>query len=291
MKHKTKQSAVFENIIVLPSGSTYPYHLFSNCDQVHFHKVIEIGVCIDGMGRCEVDGRCETFKKGDILIAFPFQTHCTFSDVEKGGRCAMSYSYLDPVAVADNSGSKLSAIIKFIESVSLFGVVRKEEYPKIYDMLKHLSCLIDQKDNGYKSEKIYAELILTLICMAETSESLDFKKVKLPEKFLVITETIDYLNKKITGGELPTVEEMAKAAIMPQSSFRRLFGEVMGLSPKQYAIATAIRYACFLLISTKKSVSEIAYATGFNEISTFGRAFHSITGTSPKEFRNKGMQF
>ena len=92
--------------------------------------------------------------------------------------------------------------------------------------------------------------------MAETSESLDFKKVKLPEKFLVITETIDFLNKKLTGGELPTVEEMAKAAIMPQSSFRRLFGEVMGLSPKQYAIATAIRYACFLLISMKSQHSE-----------------------------------
>lgn len=44
-------------------------------------------------------------------------------------------------------------------------------------------------------------------------------------------------------------------------------------------------HASRLLIATTKSVSEIAYETGFNNISNFNRIFKKKKGCTPKEFK------
>ena len=44
-------------------------------------------------------------------------------------------------------------------------------------------------------------------------------------------------------------------------------------------------HASRLLIDTTQSVAEIAYNSGFNNISNFNRIFKKKKGTTPKEFR------
>ena len=44
-------------------------------------------------------------------------------------------------------------------------------------------------------------------------------------------------------------------------------------------------HASRLLIDTTQSISEVAYETGFNNISNFNRIFKKRKGCTPKEFK------
>jgi len=48
-----------------------------------------------------------------------------------------------------------------------------------------------------------------------------------------------------------------------------------------------IEKGCSFLIHTNLSVTEAAYAAGFNNIAYFNRRFKSEAGTSPLEYRKK----
>jgi len=58
-----------------------------------------------------------------------------------------------------------------------------------------------------------------------------------------------------------------------------------GLSPTIYVRRIRMRKSKILLRTTTLSISEIAYAVGFNEPAFFSRNFKDFYGKSPVEFR------
>jgi len=82
-----------------------------------------------------------------------------------------------------------------------------------------------------------------------------------------------------------TVEEMAAAGSLPGRTFQRRFKMATGLSPKSYIQELRIERARDLLIETQKSVSEICYATGYNDPPSFVRLFTRLSGLPPGAFR------
>jgi len=57
------------------------------------------------------------------------------------------------------------------------------------------------------------------------------------------------------------------------------------MSFKTYLINVRIGYACRLLIDATKSISEIAYESGFENLSNFNRQFKRIKGQTPSQFQ------
>ena len=279
----TKSHAVFENLIVLNDGSSYRRQLFPNEDRAHFHKVIEIGRCVCGCGKSEVNGRISDFNAGDYILIFPFQTHYNIPDNDD--TCMIEWSFIDPVTLSVKLGNKSRTLSSLIEEISIFGVI-KSDTPLEYQVVAKLFDSISTQTSRHQKERLYSILCLSLIELSELSDSTD--TVKLPQKFNLISRALDFLNGSIEKGELPSAEQLAATVDMPPSSFRRLFGIVMATSPKKYITYCAIKYACYLLLTTDKSISEIAASVGFYEISTFGRAFRSVIGISPKEYRVSG---
>jgi len=65
----------------------------------------------------------------------------------------------------------------------------------------------------------------------------------------------------------------------------RVFHDQFGLSPGRYRNAQRLERAKSLLRNSRLSVSEIAYASGFDDPGYFSRKFRQQNGTSPKAFR------
>jgi AraC-like DNA-binding protein len=59
----------------------------------------------------------------------------------------------------------------------------------------------------------------------------------------------------------------------------------MGRSFVEVVNEARIKFACNLLKKTEKTVLEICYESGFNNLSNFNRQFSRITGTTPLSFR------
>jgi AraC-like DNA-binding protein len=67
--------------------------------------------------------------------------------------------------------------------------------------------------------------------------------------------------------------------------FLRLFARVVGVTPHQYLVRCRLRRAARLLAEDERSITEVALAVGFGDLSNFVRTFHRAAGVSPRRFR------
>ncbi|HTO55550.1 MAG TPA: AraC family transcriptional regulator [Myxococcota bacterium] len=81
------------------------------------------------------------------------------------------------------------------------------------------------------------------------------------------------------------LETSARAAGLSAFHFLRLFGKVLGVTPHQYLLRARLRRAARELAAAERSVTEIAFAVGFGDLSNFVRTFHRAAGVSPGAFR------
>lgn len=86
------------------------------------------------------------------------------------------------------------------------------------------------------------------------------------------------------------LKAMAVGTAMSERSFLRRFKEVTAFSPMDYVLRARVRKAVRLMEEqgSKRSITEIAFACGFNDSNYFSRQFRRITGQSPREHRTKG---
>ncbi len=78
---------------------------------------------------------------------------------------------------------------------------------------------------------------------------------------------------------------LAGVAAMSPYHFLRTFRVVVGMTPHQYILHTRLHRAAVGLRRTADSISAIAFAAGFNDLSTFNRRFARIMGASPGAYR------
>src|SRR6185437_9499011 len=88
------------------------------------------------------------------------------------------------------------------------------------------------------------------------------------------------------------LEDAARQAGVSPFHFLRLFSGVLGVTPHQYLVRTRLRRAARYLTDDNKTVTDIAYDVGFNDLSNFVRTFHRAAGVSPLKFRkaSRGMR-
>jgi len=84
-----------------------------------------------------------------------------------------------------------------------------------------------------------------------------------------------------------SVSELGKQAGMSRSSFADRFAKIVGITPIEYLLQLRMALAKKMLCREKRSVSEVAFAVGYNSASAFSIAFRRSTGTSPGAFARK----
>src|SRR5437868_6252440 len=81
------------------------------------------------------------------------------------------------------------------------------------------------------------------------------------------------------------VPRLASVSGVSAAHFARAFKRAFGAPPHRYLLTRRIERASTLLRDTDLPIIEIAFATGWNSLGTFGRTFRDITGESPRALR------
>jgi AraC-type DNA-binding domain-containing proteins len=82
-----------------------------------------------------------------------------------------------------------------------------------------------------------------------------------------------------------TVQQLAEIENYNVTYYNDWFKELTGFPPNLYLRYVRINKAKELLIETDFSIMEVAVMVGYSSNSTLTRAFHSLTGMTPKEYR------
>lgn len=93
----------------------------------------------------------------------------------------------------------------------------------------------------------------------------------------------NYVDNNFSDPINPT--EIARSSHMSYGYFSRCFHDIIGVSFSDYCIQVRIEQGKDLLISTTKSILQIANDIGYNDEKYFSRLFKKCTGMSPSEYR------
>jgi AraC family transcriptional regulator len=79
--------------------------------------------------------------------------------------------------------------------------------------------------------------------------------------------------------------ELAREAGLSPYHFLRVFERLTGVTPHQYVLRTRLRKTAKRLIAEPSKILDIAFDSGFSDLSSFNRAFRAEFGVSPRHFR------
>lgn len=83
------------------------------------------------------------------------------------------------------------------------------------------------------------------------------------------------------------LEEYAQLCNRSLSAFKRDFQKIYGTTPGKWLLERRLAHAKLLLLNPGSAVSEVAYDSGFENLSHFSRAFREQYGLSPVAFRGR----
>lgn len=113
---------------------------------------------------------------------------------------------------------------------------------------------------------------------------MNYKELSRQEYTARINRVMDYIGQNI--GKQIDLSVMADIASFSPYHFHRIFTFIVGETPNGFVSRIKLEKAAQLLHdSTKTSISEIAFQCGFNNVSSFSRAFKAYFEISAKEFR------
>ena len=153
---------------------------------------------------------------------------------------------------------------------------------KVYTLLDTLSSV---KDGFYAITQFMTILYELSRCEgARTLASSSFAKIAVQDDSRRILKVKDYISKNYMD-EI-RLNKLADMAGMSASAFSRFFKLHTGRNLSDYIIDIRLGFAARMLVDTVKSVSEIGFECGFNNLSNFNRIFKKKKGCSPSEFRD-----
>ena len=83
-----------------------------------------------------------------------------------------------------------------------------------------------------------------------------------------------------------TVADMAALAYISPSRFHAVYRQLFGISPTEDLIRARVDTARTRLCNSRESLSELAEALGYRNVTHFCRQFKQFTGLTPGEFRS-----
>ena len=153
---------------------------------------------------------------------------------------------------------------------------------KVYGMLDSLSSI---KEGFYAVMQFLTILYELSKCEgAKPLASSSFAKIAVEDDSRRILKVKNFIAKNFM--EEVRLAQLSDIAGMSPSAFSRFFKLHTGRNLTEYIIDIRLGAASRLLVDTSRSISEISYSCGFNNLSNFNRIFKKKKGCSPTEFRD-----
>ena len=214
---------------------------------------------------------------GDGLEHAWQQGNCISPDVREI-TIQFSSSLLDERLLGRN---QFSSIRKMFEKARLGVAFSMDAIMKVYNVMDGLA----QQKSGFEQFLAMLKILYELSqdTGARTLASSSFAQKDSGRESRRVAKVKEYISAHFA--EELRLEDLAALVGMTPSAFSRFFKQHTTRTLSDYIIDIRLGNAARMLVDTSRSISEISYACGFNNLSNFNRIFKARRGNTPRDFR------
>ena len=229
---------------------------------LHFHNLMEIGVCRNGTGKLILDEEQRPYQPAMVSIIPNNYPHVTISNT-KEGPSYWEYLFFDPAQIIAEMYPKnelfCRELIRKINRRALF--LHEWENHNLAFLVRQIMEEMRGRRSHYTDSVrgLLYSLVIEIIRLNEEQEAKQEVQGVEMQKHLGVTQiaaALDYVRMEYM--HMIRVEELAQECHMSETHFRRLFESCMNMSPVDYINLVRIQKACDLLKKTTDSMDIVA---------------------------------
>jgi len=274
----------------------YPFQLYHDYfnltdlmfTSLHWHQEYELVYLKEGALNCRVCCSSFTLKAGQALWIAPGMLHSYSADTSAE---AISLLFL-PELFATEGSLLHERYVQPIRTINAEHCLMDGSAPWHSDAIQLICSLISVWENNAETKELDVQTHIARFwsLLFRNTDSLvkgciSEATMRMQARFIAMTDFIteNYQHKLM-------LEQIARAANISRSEALRCFRTLAGQTPVEYLMNYRLRQARHMLLSTEKSISDVAASSGFESMTYFDRVFRRSFGCTPREMRRKSMK-
>lgn len=154
--------------------------------------------------------------------------------------------------------------------------------PQLQHLFSELYAAAETEPMGYfKIKAIELLYHMDQLTQIDGCDLKYFDKKQIQTTKAIREYLISHLDEKVS------LEQLAKEAHLNLSVFHLVFSHIYGDTPYAYLKKYKMNLAAKWLLENKMKIADIALDLGYNNASKFAKAFQSVYGMLPKDYRKK----
>lgn len=246
----------------------------------HFHPEIEICFTRKSHGKRFVGNTISQYVEQDLVLFGSNLPHGFTTDMQ----CEQVVIQMDPSFLGTDFFEKpelraVKYLLKQAKQGLEFGPQSKRRIKASITNILHTKGLV---------QMIHLLKILDVLSQAEDARpicsreySMELNTFQLPRIKTVYNFIIEHYQKDVY------VKEVADLLNLTEAAFYKFIKKHTKKTFTQIVNEFRIHHATKLLTNTDKTISEISFESGYNNISYFNRKFKEVMGNTPGEFRTR----
>lgn len=273
-----------ESLELIKTSASMPIKVFVhsiNKLTMHWHKEIEILLVLEGAVSIKLRENEYEMHENDIILFNPNEVHSIKKASEENILLALQ---IQP-EFYDNYFLDFSK--KVFDCKSFLHSEEQSRFNKIRHILAKVVWEINKKRPGYEL-KIISNLALLGYYLINNFQhnSLDYRSVDdFSRDMFRINNIIQYISENIKNGV--TLKDVADNENLNPYYLSHYMKKTMGISFQEYVNNERLNRAIDLLLATDKTITEIAFESGFPSTKSFNTIMKKNYDCSPSQYREK----
>lgn len=250
--------------------------------KMHIHKEIEIILVLQGSINIRVGPVQYVLKENDFIVINSYEVHNTWRTKEDNICIAfqVDIDYYDKYYPGFN---------RRVFNCKSFTCEEDEKgkYDKVRQYLAKIAWEMKRKKEGY-GFTVGSEVLSLANYLINNFDNyiMEDKSIEsINKNIYILNSIIKYIDENLEGGV--TLKEVACNENLSIYYLSHFIKKTMGISFQEYINLKRLDKAINFLINTDKSITKIAFQSGFPSTKSLNIMFNKIYGYSPSQYRKK----
>ena len=251
----------------------------------HYHTAAEFTIALKDDCRFRVEGEEITLNTHDILLVWPNQVHET-----------INIDHNSTLIVHFASGL-IESNLDMVTASELMTKYHKIDHSTDPELAEFVADRMFKIRDLYDNKTFFSESkckVHVLDLLVKFGEHTINRNIDLMVVDIVSESDKRHIRAALTYIDEHFIDEISQTDVaeyvgLSQYYFSRLFKKYMSKNIAAYISEVRIRHAIGLLADDSLSIMDCAFKSGFQSITAFNRAFRTVVGCSPREYKKTSI--